>query len=145
MTKPNDTQRNDKLMKMVHDFAKEYEKIKADGDANVAFFEGIQKRVDMELRNSIEKSPGYYELREMQRSVNLEIRVQYERMLNAADHYTLALDVAMAIEGIQKKATPELAEEAKRIAEELRKSVNDQIAKKVSGLFSDKGHEGMYR
>lgn len=150
MTKPNDTQRSDELGQLVAEFKKDYEQASTDGNADVAFLEKILERVNTQLLNAAKGSSEYYELREMQHFLNLEIRIQHDRMLNAGSHYKLALRIAMAIERIvEQKVSPALAEEVKRIGEEIRKTTNDQIAKKVSSLFtrapSDEGHEAMYQ
>jgi DNA-binding GntR family transcriptional regulator len=147
LTKPNGTQRNDKLMQMVDAFAKDYEEAKTDGNAQIAFLEGILETVNTRLGNSVHGSPEYYELREMQHFLNLEIRIQYEMMLNANNHYMLALHVAIAMQRIEKHDSTELAEEVKRIAEELRKTdvdaakkrIDEHIAKRLGQLFDKDG------
>ncbi len=152
MTKLNDTQRSDELGQLVAEFKKDYEKASTDGNADVKFLEKILEEADTQLLKCAKGSPEYNELREIQHFVRLEIRLQYDRMLNASSHYKLALRMAMAVDKIvEEKVNPALAKEAERIAEEIRKTTNDQLAKKVSSLFSDKehgdsdkGHEAMY-
>lgn len=129
---------------MLANFKKLAEDAKTEGEKDIAYLERTLEDVNIRSRSSPVGTPQYYEWTTLRSFINLEIRIQFDRMLNANYHYTLALQTAIAIQAILQKESPTLAEEKERIEEDLRKTLNDQLAKKVAGFFSDEGHEAMY-
>lgn len=144
MTQPNDEARNTKLNEILSYFQREQEKVEVAGSKKIAEAEAVQASVRDRIKAAPVGSPEYFQLSRFQDSLNRTIERQLDLMINATFHYILALQTAMTAQTILERQGPTLAEEVERMTEELRKTINDQIAKKVSGLFSEEGHEAMY-
>lgn len=144
MTSENDAPAKDRLDKLLSFFEMEKEETVAKCTKEIAETDAVMERVEARIQSAKVGSPEWERWRDLRDSFYRRNERRFDLMINAITHYILALDIAIVGEMALNKETPALAEEAERMKEELRKTVNDQIAKKVAGLFSEEGHEAMY-
>jgi hypothetical protein len=140
----NDTAKRDKLREILSDFKKQQENADAEGRNRIAEAEAVINSVNARIKAAPVGSPEYFRWCDFRKSLYQRVQSQIDLMQNAIAHYMLALHTAIAVETILEEHTPTLPDELERMKEELRKTINDEIAKKISGLFSAEGHEAMY-
>lgn len=139
-----DEQKDGKFSQMLAVFKKLSDDADVEGQRNIALLGNLLAEIESDLKRVLAGSPQYYEDREMRRLLNLEMRIQQDRILNAKYHYLLALQMANTVNAILKDQSPTPSQESTQLQEQIRKIVNQQLAKAFADVYSDKGHEAMY-
>jgi hypothetical protein len=144
LTQQNESQQNDELKKFLDQFKTYADETTAKGKKRLSEIDEVMASVDTHIENAKVGSPEWVEWTDFRRSLYEASSRQFDLMINAINHYQLALFTMSATLSILGRQSPSLAEEVERIKEEVTKTVNDQIGKKLDALWSAKGHEAMY-